>query len=182
MKFFTKDLWRRAQNAALGDHRILEWQQAESAYRAQLFSLRARLRASELEFFAEADVHDGELLELAINDGSRPAPQTEVVPAWRSSNDNPVKARLAVMDARDEFVWQLSYQNVRRALIDYPSSDPLFHSEGEGFGDWGFHELSDAGDGFLCHEILFATGSTLLFEFKDVAVSRVRRSQPFTSR
>ena len=35
---------------------------------------------------------------------------------------------------------------------------------------------------FCAMRILFATGSTLLFEFKDVAVSRVRRSQPFTSR
>jgi hypothetical protein len=40
-----------------------------------------------------------------------------------------------------------------------------------GFGDWGYHELSDAGGGFLRHEVLFATGVILLFEFKELDVS-----------
>jgi hypothetical protein len=61
---------------------------------------------------------------------------------------------------------------LRQVLIDYPSQDPLFYSSGEGFGDWGYDELSDAGDGFLRHEILFATGSVIAFEFKEFSAKR----------
>ena len=43
------------------------------------------------------------------------------------------------------------------------------------FDDWGYHELSGAENGFLRHEILFATGALLLFEFKNIAVSNVPR-------
>jgi len=63
---------------------------------------------------------------------------------------------------------------VRRLLIQYSADADLFPSGsggGFGFGDWGYHELRDAGDGFLAHEVLFATGSTLLVEFQEVVVT-----------
>ena len=34
----------------------------------------------------------------------------------------------------------------------------------------GYHELSDGGDGFFRHEVLFAAKSTILVEFKTVDV------------
>ena len=79
---------------------------------------------------------------------------------------------MVVLDGDDKFVWNLSYRGVRRFVIDYPSEDPMFYFEGQGFGDWGYHELTDAGDGYLRHEILFATGSTILLESKTVAAER----------
>jgi hypothetical protein len=41
------------------------------------------------------------------------------------------------------------------------------------FSDWGYHELSDCGSGFLMHEVLFASGSRLLVQFRDVQVESV---------
>jgi hypothetical protein len=38
--------------------------------------------------------------------------------------------------------------------------------------DWGYHELSDAGDGFLRHEVLFSSGAIVLVEFRDLSVER----------
>ena len=35
-----------------------------------------------------------------------------------------------------------------------------------------YHELTDAGDGFLHHEFLFATAATVTFEFREVEVTR----------
>jgi hypothetical protein len=81
------------------------------------------------------------------------------------------------MDANDAFVWRLSYESVRRVLIHYPTEAPLFHGDGDGFGDWGYHELTDAGDGFLRHEVLFASGSVLLVEFKEFAIERTPRPE-----
>ena len=81
-----------------------------------------------------------------------------------------MQVRLEVLDAYDKIVWYLRYMNVRRVVVDFPTQEPLFYSAGEGFGDWGYHELSDAGGGFLRHEVLFASGAVLLFEFKEVEI------------
>jgi hypothetical protein len=175
VRFFTKQLWLSAQN--LDKLRVYdqEWQRAFAEYRAQLETLRHRLSNAAFSFFSEADVHDGELLTLVVTDGSRPAPLSEPARIWKKSGDNPVRASLEVLDSYDKLVWRLSYDGLRRVLVDFPTDEPLFYSGGDGFGDWGYHELSDAGNGFLCHEVLFATGAVLLFEFKEIAVSCMPR-------
>jgi hypothetical protein len=90
----------------------------------------------------------------------------------------PIKVKLTVLDANDRFIWELSYASLRRIVVDFPTGDPLFYRKGEGFGDWGYHELTDSGNGFLRHEVLFATGAVLLFEFKDITITSVPRSLP----
>ena len=175
MKFFTRELWLSAQNADNLKTYDEEWQEAFDEYRAQLESLRHRLSDVAFSFFSEADVHDGELLTLVVSDGSRPAPLTEPVRIWKKPGNNPVRASLEVLDSYDKLIWRLSYEGLRRVLVDFPTEEPLFYRDGEGFGDWGYHELSDAGNGFLRHEILFSTGAVLLFEFKDIAVSCMPR-------
>jgi hypothetical protein len=42
----------------------------------------------------------------------------------------------------------------------------------------GYHEISDAGGGFLGHEVLFSSGATVLLEFRDLSVERVERPAP----
>ena len=46
-----------------------------------------------------ADVHDGELLDLVILDGSRPAPLSEPVRTWTTPRNHPVRVKLSVLDA-----------------------------------------------------------------------------------
>ena len=60
--------------------------------------------------------------------------------------------------------------------VDFRTEQPLFYREGTGCGDRGQHELTDAGSGFLRHEILFAAGAVLLFEFAEIEVRSVSRS------
>jgi hypothetical protein len=75
------------------------------------------------------------------------------------------------LDANDKTVWQVVYSTTRSVLVDFPSSDPLFNRGLGGFDDLGYHELTDAGGGFLRHEVLFSSGAVLAFEFKSVVVS-----------
>jgi hypothetical protein len=176
MKFFTKELWLDAQNTNRTSELHLREKAASDAYRAQLDTLRSRLSNEAFQFFCSADVHDGELLKLAIVDGSRPAPLSEAVRPWTTPRNHPVKVKLAILDASDRHVWRLLYKTVRRVVVDYPTEHPLFYQNGNGFGDLGYHELTDAGGGFLRHEILFATGAVLLFEFAEVEVGFAPRS------
>lgn len=171
MKFFTKELWLSGQQTSPTNDSHLRAKEADTAYRAQLETLRSRLSQEAFHFFCDADVHDGELLELVVLDGSRPAPLNEPVRPWKTPRNHPVRVKLSLLDALDKLVWRIAYKTVRRIVVDYPTEQPLFYREGNGFGDWGYHELTDAGSGFLRHEILFATGTVLLFEFAAVEVS-----------
>ncbi len=175
MKFFTKELWLALQQTPPPDDIFLRHKKAIDAYCAQLDAVRSRLSDEAFQFFRDADVHAGELLELAIADGSRPAPLSEPVRPWTTPRNYPVRVKLSVLDASDKLVWHISYKTVRRVVVDYPTEEPLFYREGNGFGDWGHHELTDAGSGFLRHEILFSTGAVLLFEFAEVEVTSAPR-------
>ena len=171
MKYFTREYWLSLQSCDYApppperDPFLL--------YHAELELLRDRLAPEVFSFFAEADVHDGELLELSVVDGNRPAPLGEPAREWTYEPGYPVRVGLRVLDAYDRFVWTLRYSAVRRCVVKYNADADLFSSGsggGFGFGDWGYHELHDAGAGFLTHEVLFATGSSLLVEFQGVAV------------
>ena len=84
-------------------------------------------------------------------------------------------------DARFDTDWTLRYAHLRRLLVDFPSEEPQFFDRGGGFEDWGYHELRDAGDGFLRHAILFSSGAVVLVEFRDVSVERCDRPSPPTA-
>jgi hypothetical protein len=174
MRYFTALMWQGVQQRSGEqlDETYRKWDLALQEYRQQLAALRSRLDDEAFVFFDEADVHDGELLELRIMDGSRPAPLTSPARPWETSMNYPVRVELAVLDAKEEFLWRLSYTGLRRVIVDFPGEQTLFYRTGEGFGDWGCHELTDAGNSFLRHEVLFASGSILTVEFKGVAVAK----------
>lgn len=181
MKYLTKKRWANTR-AGEGDAQAAEWGKALRAYREQLETLRGRFPDPVFAFFDRADIHDGELLHLNIRDGSRPAALEQLPRPWIVPGDHPVRAELAILDTYDRQIWGLRYGAIRRILVDFPSNKPLFYQDGEGFGDVACHELSDCGEGFFRHEILFATGATLLVEFKDIEVhSRLRRADGVAS-
>lgn len=82
-----------------------------------------------------------------------------------------MRVELTILDAFDQYVWRVAYSSTRLVLIDFPSNDPLFKRGAGGFDDLGYHELTEAGNGFLRHEMLFRSGAILAFEFKHVVIS-----------
>ena len=176
VKFFTKELWLSGQQPENLERYSRDWQKVYEEYRAQLQKLQPRLANDVYDFFAEADVHDGELTDLSVSDGRKPGPVlSESKTPWTELKNYPVAVTLEVLESDEKITWRLSYKKVRRLVVDFPTQEPLFYGPGEGFGDWGYHELSDAGDGFFRHEVLFATGVSLLFEFKEISVSSSAR-------
>lgn len=171
MRYFTKELWSGAQGSGDTEENSNLWDRAIKEYREQLELLRPRVAPPVFDFFSSADIHDGELLEVRVVDGSRPAPIDEPARRWSRPTQFPVRVELSILDAYDKLIWELSYSSLRRVVIDYPSAHPLFYSSGDGFGDLGYHELTDAGDGYFRHEVLFATGASLLFEFQAMQVA-----------
>jgi hypothetical protein len=173
MKYFTRERWKAVQrpNRAASD----AWRADLEKYSQELKAILARHPADFRSFFEAADVHDGELLSCNILDGGRIPSANEKPRPWNNETPFPVAVELEVLEATGKVSWKLRYSLCRRAAIDFPTDSPLFHTEGHGFGDWGYHELSDLGNGFLRHEVLFASGSTILVEFKELRVEKVPR-------
>jgi hypothetical protein len=157
MKYFTKKLWESTL-ADGGSAHAGRWKKALRTYREQLEALRPRFPEQVFAFFDRADIHEGSLHRLDIGD------------------DHPMRVELEIVDAYDRLAWTLRYAAIRKVLLDFPSKQPLFHGDGDGFGDLGYHELTDCGGGFFRHEILFASGATLLVEFKDLEARRRERA------
>ena len=179
MKYFTKAMWRGwQQHGPIADKAHLDWNRALEAYRVNLEGIRTRISEYAYNFFAEADIHDAELMDLRIVDGSRPAPLGQPGRPWNCVIPNPVRVELTLLDAYDQCVWRLEYSSTRLVLVDFPSDDPLFCRGDGGFEDLGYHELTLAEGDFLRHEILFSSGAILAFEFKDVAISSTPVSRP----
>jgi hypothetical protein len=152
-----------------------QWKRRLKEYSAQLDLLRDSLSDEDLSFFAAPDaLHDAELIDMIILDGSRPAPLSDPPRPWILPGNHPVQVKLRLLDADEALLWTLAYTGVRRILVDFPSDSPFRYNDGEGFGDWGYHELSAARDGFLQHEMLFASGSTLLLECRRIEVTRTK--------
>ena len=129
---------------------------------------------STFRFFEKADVHDGEVQHICVADGTQSALRSRRH-ARRGRGRYPVGVELVVVQSDGRFAWKVKYSSVRRVLVDFPTDAPLFYAPGDGFGDWGYHELVDAGHGFLRHEVLFATGAVLLLEARRISVQRLRR-------
>ena len=169
MKYFTKKLWTGRPFNPFADP-ATGWDKARRAYRTQLAALRPQFAPAAFAFFEQADIHEGELLHIDVIDGSRAAPPDQPLRPWTEPRNHPVRVELVLLDVYDRLIWTLRYAAVRRVVIDFPSAAPLAYRDGAGFGAIGFHELTDGGGGFYRHEILFASGATLLVEFRDVTV------------
>lgn len=170
MKYFTKKLWRDSPSGADAGP-AAAWNRARGAYWKQLDALRPRFAPEIFAFFERADVHEGELLHVDVVDGSRIDPPD----AAAQPGDHPVRVELALVDVYKRFLWTLRYAAVRRVVLDFPSNAPLHAPPEDGFGALGFHELTDCGGDFFRHEIVFASGATLLVEFKHVDVEQRER-------
>jgi hypothetical protein len=187
VKYFTKQLWIDAQQPGDTLEAERRYEEGFAAYAQDLAALRPRLPADVFAFFERADVHDGKLVQLRVRDfdplAPKPVPTAEWADAGGENDESPREGpyRLGVVLTVAEWtrtVWTLRYAGIRRILVDCPTESPLFHDPGDGFEDWGYHELSDAGDGFLRHEVIFSSGAVLLVEFRDVSVERVDPALP----
>jgi len=167
MKFFTKEMWA-APNFGTNEEAEqadLVWKQNIAEYEKQLEQLRPRLSANASKFFGKIFLHDGTLLSFSVGD------------ALDSTEEIPIKKRktrvsMVVTSIDNNATYILNYSGIRHVKVEFPSDKPLFWELGDSFGDWGYDELTDAGDGFLRHEVLFASGATIAIEFQHFKYNR----------
>ena len=171
MKYFTKKLWAGYNSRSdVEARRALEQgEQNAQEYARQLEQLRPRLSDEAYHFFTAESLHDGRLLAFIAGDSI----DHDIQGLEKFDiNVHTPSVELRVLGANLDVRYTLQYSGVRRALFDYPSEEPLFHREGDHIGDWGYDELTAADESYLRHEVLFASGTTILIEFKHFSCER----------
>jgi hypothetical protein len=171
MKYFTKELWLGANSR--NDSRYREtsdqWNANFTAYQAQLQTIQHRLDEAAYRFFIEENLHDGRVLSFTVGDAIHHETHGS---ALFDINLHNTTVEIKALSSQLDVQYTLRYSKLRRVQFDYPSETPLFHVEGAHIGDWGYDELTAADDDYLRHEVLFASGSTILIEFKDFSYER----------
>jgi hypothetical protein len=179
MRYFTPRLWMAFQgprrNAA-----FKTWDRRLKLYRKSLNKILPQLRPSARRFFRDALIlHDGTLTRMEV--GDRIA-DIEGRATRNLVNLRKVDVRLFVLsDVVNQYWYVLEYGNVERVELIFPGKLELFpcgiHPN---FGDWGYDELTSPERKLFRHEILFASGATIVIDFRHFSFRRRpgRRNKP----
>ena len=173
MKYFTKELWagHNSRSDVEMQRAFEQGEQNVQEYARQLKQLKPRLSEEAYRFFTAESLHDGRL--LAFSSGDSIGHDVHGSEKFDINVHNP-SVEMRVLGSNLDVLYTLRYKEARRVLFDYPSDHPLFHHEGGHIGDWGYDELTAVDDNYLRHEVLFASGTTILIEFKDFSYERER--------
>jgi len=173
MKYFTRELWLapNQEDDSVGRQAVEQFEQNCVEYQNQLQNILPRLDEVDRRFFLEDSLHDGRLIAFIAGD------EIDFDAASGAAfdiNSHNTSVRMKVLGCNMDTLFTLEYTGVRRAVFDYPTEDPLFHYEGAYIGDWGYDELTAADDVYLRHEVLFASGTSVLIEFKKFSHNRLQ--------
>lgn len=171
MKYFTKELWLGGNRRSEADRRRAseQWTTNLHEYQKQLKALQGRLTKRAYNFFTKVSLHDGRVIALTVGDAIHH--DIQGTDKFDINVHNP-GVEIKVLGCELDMQYTLRYRKVRRVLFDYPSEKPLFHREGGHIGDWGYDELTAADNKYLRHEVLFASGTTILIEFQQFSYER----------
>lgn len=156
MQFFTMEIWEGIQDGgeaarpwhALWDNRVRE-------YWAQYAKIRDRLEPREQIFFDKPRLHDGRIKGIQIEESR--------------SRVTPLAVTLDVAHPEEPRVYRIAYRAVTSLNILTPPNEAL----GRGFDDWGYDEITSAGEQ-LRHEVLLAPGIEISIVFGRVRVTSRR--------
>lgn len=185
MKYFTKEFPKADNDPSLSKARCeaihRNFLRACDAYRKQLKKLRPRLSRQAWNFFyfgfARWGLHDAHLLSFSAGDGLDYAADGRRPFRY---NRQKAAARIRILDRHQNLLTTFTCVGVWRAVFDYPSGDPLSDN-------WGrvdhllTYEMTAANGGLLSLEFLFASGATILVEFKRLQFKRQRVRRQYSA-
>lgn len=154
MQYFTNELWSRINSESpiereQADH---EWEQNVEAYRKVFEISKQKLSKKFLKMYFDAKgFHDHDFVSFEIIQPKR----------WAS---DPIKVTIVVSDGESK--WTLTYKKVKKLTMNYDSTIEE-HMSKWGIYTWGYDEFLPVDEDYLTHEVLFASGASILIHFKN---------------
>lgn len=163
MKFFTNELWDMLNSDNANERNIArqQWDENSSKYSGVFENVKKMPPKNFLKvYYANYGFHDYQLVKFDILNDSM-------------TRRKAVNANLIIGDG--ENTWNISYKNISKISIEYNYVNPEFQHN-YGFDDYGYDEFIEVDKEIISHEILFASGATLLIHFRKISVVKVKNS------
>lgn len=163
MKYFKPELWD-GYNSDIKEEfeeAKMQWEKNNKEY-AQIFQhVKQRLPKTFLKIYMkEKGFHDYHLKDFQIIHG-------------REGFKNPIAVIIEIENG--ENTWHIIYKGVTKIAVNYKDEQVNESSKRRfqyGFDDYGYDEFLEVNDKTLSHEILFASGATILVHFKNISIKK----------
>jgi len=141
------------------------------AYLRQLEKLRDRISKPAFWFFAhgfcDESLHDGRLLSFVAGDGLAYVPDRSI--PFRVSRPKS-SVVIQILNFHNDALYTFRYKGLRRIICDKP---PHRHfTNADDFDDLLMYELTQVNDHYLRHEYEFASGASIIVEFRQLIFRR----------
>ncbi|WP_035294319.1 hypothetical protein [Clostridium sp. KNHs214] len=153
MRYFTNELWSKINSDSQKerDEADFEWDKNNKAY-SEIFDLiKVRLSQKFLRtYLSNHGFHDFQIKNIVL---------THKEYGFK----NPISLDIYVTDSVNTF--KITYKCIKQFCVNYEEIEGW--AARRGFDDWGYDEFLPVDEQTLSHEILFASGSTILIYFKN---------------
>lgn len=150
MRYFTSELWSMF-NSSINEEQIradLMWKNNVKAYVERFDKLSNRISKKVYNILKHVNFHDYEIKLIKID---------------QPKENRDIQVVILISNSKD--TWEIKYRCIKRISINYDSIPKYLL--GLGFDSWGYHELLDVDENTLSHEILFASGASIIIYFKN---------------
>lgn len=165
MKYFTDELWTSINSESQEEREIasLKWEKNAEEYSKIFQSVKLLLPKKFVEiFYKEYSFHDYNLKSYEIIHGQK-------------GYKDPIIVNLVITDKIK--TWNIIYEKIKKIEVTYSQKlapkyrNKIFY---RGFDDYGYNEIFQIDDKTFSHEILFASGATILIHFEKIKIFRIR--------
>jgi hypothetical protein len=164
MRYFTDELWKEI-NSGIKERREFaekQWERNVEEYAILFENIKHRFSKKFLNIYLKEDnFHDFKLKEIKVLHG-------------KYGYTDPVKVSLVIYNESN--VWQLDYVGIEKIALDYKKTENSSSHSRQfqyGFDNFSYDEFFQINDRIMSHEILFASGATLLIYFNKILIKKV---------
>lgn len=163
VRYFTNELWAKFNSESQKDldEADFEWEKNSKAYSAIFEAIKLRLSQKFLKtYLSNHGFHDFQIKNIVLTHK-------------KYGVKSPISLDIYITDSMNTF--KITYKNVKKFNVNYEEAESWANKRG--FDDWGYDEFLPVDEQTLSHEILFASGSTILIHFKNsnIFVTKVKQ-------
>lgn len=165
MKYLKAELWRgyNSDSKEEFEETKAQWEKNSKEYALIFEKVKERLPKGFLKIYMkEHGFHDYNLKNFQVihaKEGFR----------------NPIAVSIKIEDGKN--TWNIMYKAVTKVQVNYEDEQAKENIKRRfqyGFDDYGYNEFLEVDEKILSHEILFASGATILVHFKHISINRVK--------
>lgn len=164
MRYFTNELWNRVNSESEEERQKadLQWEKNDNEYYEIFKDVKKLLPKKFLKLYEqEYGFHDYELKNFEVIHGNK-------------GHIDPVAVSMVITNG--EKIWNIVYKRIKKISINYEQQPDVLKRKKriyEGFDDYGYDEFFQVDEKTLSHEILFASGATILVHFEKISINEI---------